>query len=277
MNVSPGQFSVEQLRKLLQERKNYLTNVIRKSKKQLYRAPDGRLRGAKHGNKFQYFCRKSTADKNGTYIKTSERGLAVKLAQKEYDQLVLQAAGEEMRKIDALLAYYSGDRRTLVSEVYDKRPEWRRTLIKPVIEPWSAFVARWEAEEYSGKGFKEGDPEHYSAKGERMRSKSETLIADALARFGIPYHYEQPLLLWNMQTVYPDFKTVDPRTRKVKYWEHLGLLEDKDYLHGTLEKLYQYQLEGIMPGHELILSYETKGRPLNNRVIEKMIRTYYFD
>ena len=50
--------------------------------------------------------------------------------------------------------------------------------------------------------------EYYTIKGERVRSKSEKIIADELYRYQIPYKYEFPLTLAthnrNIQ-LYPDF------------------------------------------------------------------------
>lgn len=57
------------------------------------------------------------------------------------------------------------------------------------------FIKNWEKKEYEGKSFFMGCPEYYTTKGERVRSKSEVIIADSLYRANVPYRYEYPLYL----------------------------------------------------------------------------------
>lgn len=42
-------------------------------------------------------------------------------------------------------------------------------------------------------------------RGERVRSKTEKIMADYFYRKGIEYKYEQPIYLKGLGTVYPDF------------------------------------------------------------------------
>lgn len=48
---------------------------------------------------------------------------------------------------------------------------------------------------------------------ERVRSKSEVIIADILNQEGIPYRYECPLQLKGWGKVYPDFTVLSERER----------------------------------------------------------------
>lgn len=66
-------------------------------------------------------------------------------------------------------------------------------------------------------------------KGERVRSKSEVIIADMLNRKGISYRYEYPVYLKNVGQIYPDFTVLDAIRRREIYWEHLGMMDDPDY------------------------------------------------
>ena len=80
-------------------------------------------------------------------------------------------------------------------------------------------------EEYQGKGFKETDPFIYTERGERVRSKSEKILADYFYSHNIPYKYEHPLYLTGFGIVYPDFTVLSQRTRHEMYWEHNGRME----------------------------------------------------
>lgn len=58
-------------------------------------------------------------------------------------------------------------------------------------------------------------------------------------------------------------------------WEHFGLMDDESYSQNTSSKLQLYTSCGIIPGIQLITTYETKEYPLSTEVIEKTIH-YYF-
>ena len=112
------------------------------------------------------------------------------------------------------------------------------------------------------------------ARRERVRSKSEVIIADTLARHGIPYRYEYPLELKNDRTVHPDFLCLNVRTRAEFYWEHFGLMDDPDYLERTLLKLKSFAENHIIPGKNLIFTMESAACPLSTRQVENLINEF---
>ena len=77
--------------------------------------------------------------------------------------------------------------------------------------------------------------------GELVRSKSEMLIANEFTRLGIQYEYEQPAE--NVIDALPDFILTDYGNAIV---EHLGLLNDAEYLRKWDEKAKKYEAEGIL-------------------------------
>ena len=90
---------------------------------------------------------------------------------------------------------------------------------------------------------------HRTERGDLVRSKSELVIADKLHARGIDYAYEQPLVLANGRTRYPDF-TIEDHARGVSfYWEHLGMLDDSGYRARWEGKRAEYLECGIGP-HE---------------------------
>ena len=82
-------------------------------------------------------------------------------------------------------------------------------------------------------------------RGELVRSKSEWIIADKLYAAGIDYQYEQPLLLAGIER-FPDFTIVDDDSGSTWYWEHNGMLHDRDYLERWERKLVGYREHGIL-------------------------------
>ena len=81
----------------------------------------------------------------------------------------------------------------------------------------------WEREEYLKKGNCEYDmPEHYTVKGEKVRSKSEVTIANMLYEKGIPYRYEEQLQLRSGKLASPDFTVYVKSEGRTKLLEHCG-------------------------------------------------------
>ena len=135
-------------------------------------------------------------------------------------------------------------------------------------------MRQWLSQPYTRLGFKEDDQEFYTAKGERVRSKSEILIADALLRHDVPYLCEVPVYDNGVIFAAPDFKCLNKRLRKVFYWEHLGKLGEPYYANRNVKKLEKYALAEDFDESSLVLTCETDGHPLNTKVIEAKIRKY---
>ena len=129
----------------------------------------------------------------------------------------------------------------------------------------------WEKVAYQGKPFKEDSSEIYSERGERVRSKSEKMIADKLLMMGIPYRYEYPLKLNGFGTVYPDFTILDVSTNEIIYWEHFGRMDDLDYANKTIRKINQYARNGYSIGDKLLVTFETRQTLIDMRDVEKML------
>ena len=58
------------------------------------------------------------------------------------------------------------------------------------------------------------------------------------------------------------------------YWEHLGLLDDPEYIARNLEKIDCYEENGIFLGDNLIITRETSEKPLNMKQVRRLIEHY---
>ena len=90
---------------------------------------------------------------------------------------------------------------------------------------------------------------HRTERGDLVRSKSELVIAGKLQARGIDYAFEQPLVLSNGRTRYPDFTIADHARGVTFYWEHLGMLDNPGYRARWEAKRAEYLECGIGP-HE---------------------------
>jgi len=77
-----------------------------------------------------------------------------------------------------------------------------------------------------------------------VRSKSEVIIANALAAERVHYAYERPLTIEGV-TKYPDFTIEDMESGQTLYWEHCGMLHVPSYRRRWEEKLEWYRRHGI--------------------------------
>lgn len=256
---------------LMNSREEQLMKWKREKEKALKTAPQGSLRICRNGERVQYYWRTDPKDFNGNYIRNEDQEFVRKLAQKDYDQKVLKAVEAELK---AIQKYRASDYGKSVEQIYGSLNPARKKLVSPIELPEEECVKQWENVKYLSKGFGEGIPELYTAKGERVRSKSEVMIADLLNKEGIPYRYEYPLSLRGVGTVYPDFTVLNVRLRKEMLWEHMGMMGDSEYAENAVRKIEAYAQNGIFQGENLILTYETKKNPLNQKTIMLMIERY---
>ncbi len=262
---------MNKVRQELEKRKNYLLKVKEEKEKALEHAPKGSMRINNKGGKTQYYHRTDPKDFNGIYLKKKEINLVKKLAQKDYDKQIYVSA---VRELDAIERYLKKVPEREIEEIYDAIRQERKVLIKPLEVPLEEYVKAWQSQPYEGKGFEEDVPEIYTAKGERVRSKSEMIIADMLEREGIPYRYEYPIKLKGWGVVYPDFTALHKETRKEIYWEHFGMMDNPEYVENAVQKIALYEQNGIYPGDRLIITYETKKTPIHRKTVFRMIGRY---
>lgn len=262
-------YSNQIIAKLKQE-KDELARIIQNTARVLKRAPEGTVQVKKHRKGVQFFYRNDPQNKTGTYMPVSEYGKAAMLVQKRYLSRLLEAAGKQEKLLEQFLEKY--DPKAL-ENVFLLEGETRQKFLNPVVLPDEQYASAWQQIPYEGKEFFEGTPEHYTQRQERVRSKSEVIIANELLRANIPYRYECPIMLGG-QKVHPDFTILRMSDRKEVYWEHLGMLDDADYRNNALRKIREYEKHGIFPGNDLIITAETLKNPLNAAHVRSMIEYY---
>jgi ATP-dependent exoDNAse (exonuclease V) alpha subunit len=111
---------------------------------------------------------------------------------------------------------------------------------------------------------------HRTTRGELVRSKSELVIANYLYNIGLTYHYER--LLEGRAApgpLRPDFTFIDD-SGDVFVWEHLGMLDRRDYVRSWEWKKAWYETNGFKEGETLFTTLEDKG--LDMKVIAEVAR-----
>ena len=251
-----------------------LRSMIVQTEKNLEKAPAGTLIIRKRQGRTEYFHRLPDTPElkeRRVYISKENIELARALAQKEYDIKLLKLLKLRIAAIERLTSKYPEQ---TIFDVYEMLDPEKQKLVTPIILPDEQYAEEWMRVSYAGKAFKPDDTgSFYTEKGERVRSKSEVIIANALFHAGIPYRYECPLKLGG-KTLYPDFRILKLSTRTEIIFEHFGMLDDPEYLDVFLKKLDFYAFNGLLPGRGLVYTQESSSHPLDTRVLQVIIDTY---
>ncbi len=267
------------MKKILLELENYIAELEgfqKQLRRDLKRAPAGSLRTYRNNEHFYYYHRETPQDHDGKYIRKKNLRLIQALAQKDYDLKALASTENALTILSSGLSELKQFDPDFLEKLYQSMSPSRKDLIDPLFQTAKAYAEDWQKVPYEGKSFPAGFPEYYTLKGERVRSKSEILIADRLNQLGIPYRYEYPLYLKGYGFAHPDFTMLNIYTREVKYLEHLGMLDCPDYAEDAVRKLNTYAMNDIFIGDQLLVTVESSKYPLNMRLFDDMIRRFLY-
>ena len=114
-----------------------------------------------------------------------------------------------------------------------------------------------------------------SNRGDLVRSKSEKFIADKLYAAGIPYRYEEVITLENGYFASPDFTVLNKRTKEIYYIEHLGNLQDEQYLDENVRKLSRYYKSGSNFAGHLLITIENSRAEFDGSVMDPLIESLF--
>ena len=257
----------ENINGLFRRRYEYIGRVIDFYEKQSDRLPDGKIRIIRHGEHLYYYKINDSKDTNGILLKGDEIRTAKDLAQKTYCRSILRTAYKERKLLKHIMENYPDP---IVEDIYPRLSKERQQLITPIKPTDEEFVEQWQSKKFKTKGIKEGVPFFTTDKGEKVRSKSEQIIANRLLREGIPYKYECPLIVGDA-VFHPDFTILRMSDRQEIYYEHCGMMDKADYADDTVNRINKYIKINILQGDRLFLTYETKDTPLDLDLLDKMI------
>ena len=230
-----------------------------------------RLRCAKKGNYYRYYL-------GNRYLNKSQMNLVREEANREYREKLIRPIRTKIVKLEHLLKDLSGEWYE-PENVYDKLHPARKQLVDPIVPPAEEYIKRWLNEPYEIWEIRDEEVSGalYSQNGERVRSKSELIIADTLARYGVPYKYEYPLKLKNgsgVVTKRPDFVALNKTTLEMVIIEHLGMLDQERYYRNNIEKIDIYEKNGYLIGKNLLLLHETSYNALDTGLVARYIEQF---
>ena len=165
----------------LYERKDFLKKVDKKIKRYLKNAPTGHLRATVNKGTFQYRIISDDDPSKPQYISKSKLKPARNIAQRDYYIKALKYVTNEIKAIEKLIKIR---KQFKLEELYDQTKKPRRALLTPLTLTDEEYARRWQEMDYQHKYFENTDRVYTSFKGEKMRSKSEVIIANILYLLG---------------------------------------------------------------------------------------------
>lgn len=189
------------------------------------------------------------------------------LVRKEYVRKALPLVEKNIENCRRFLKNYNCvDENSVMQSFVQKHPELKALIYNDGVD-----LAEWEQEYSQNKGFYAEDLKSVSADGIEMRSLGEIIIGARLKHYGIPYRYEAEIGHPDISFI-PDFTIVRPRDGKYIYWEHLGMVNDREYMKRNKRKFDVYEEYGIVPWDNLIISYSQSNGGINEKLIDSLIQ-----
>ena len=247
-----------------------LETEINKLQKQIDALPEGKLICARNGNRYKWY---QGDGHQKIYIPKRKRRFAEQLAAKKYLSVLVEELLHEKCAINFYLKHHQSNIGK-AEKMLTEESEFQK-LLSPFFKTTSKELEEWIHMEYETNMKYPEQLVHQGASGIKLRSKSEDIIDMQLFSNGIPFRYECALQLGDM-TFYPDFTIRHPKTGKIYYWEHFGMMDKASYVENASAKLQQYMIHGIIPSIQLITTYETKDNPLGFDKVKRVIEEYFF-
>ena len=209
--------------RLLKNEKNSLINQISQKEEILKSLPNGNLLCVKNGKYIKWFMSNGI---NPIYISKKNRQLAEELALKKYYMLQLEILLEKLNLIESYMEYI--EQLNNQAEVLLLESTGYKELLNPYFDAHSDPVQEWLKGDYRKSNAHLENLIHSTLSGQLVRSKSEAMIANTLYFYKIPFIYERGIYL-NDILFFPDFTILHPKTNKIIYWEHFGLMSNPSY------------------------------------------------
>lgn len=258
------------LYEMIVDEKRRLQETLQDVQSKLETLPEGRFYCVKQKNHAKWF---KLDNGRLVYIKKNEEALAKQLALRKYLTQKLKDLQYELEPIEAYLTHWQKKEPQADALLADNSQY--AELLRPQITSLSYELHQWSLAPYHQNTQYPERKKHQVNSTLFVRSKSEAMIATQLLAYKIPFRYECALRL-NDIIIYPDFTIRHPKTGATYYLEHLGMIDQSDYIRSAASKIHLYMECGICPGENLMITKETKDNPLTLHRIQHTIQRYFW-
>lgn len=216
--------------------------------------------------------------KRHRYLGTEENEEVRLIQEKHYLKKALSELERHMRRLNAVEEIEQFDC-SRINEQLPKAYVMSEEHLKEIVGPDDE--EKWYMEAVAEKAVKdrkygiryEEGRRHTAKDGNKTRSKSEVSIANEFFDRGKPYVYEMPVIV-NHFLIHPDFMFYSNRYGRVIYWEHAGMLGEEKYMKDYSDRVDLYIRGGLVPGVDVIFTFDTVSGDLDTRVIKRLLDEY---
>ena len=71
--------------------------------------------------------------------------------------------------------------------------------------------------------------------------------------------------------MFPDFTILNVKKREEVYYEHFGMMDQLEYCKNALERIEQYENNGILLGERLFVTFECSQKAINLKQLDLLI------
>ncbi len=222
----------------------------------------------------------NTGEWKKIYIKKKNQELAKQLVEKEYLEKTKEILDEQERILRRFQENYN---EKALEQYYESLPKERKQLVEPLTNSVSKKMKEWMEETYEVYDAYPENKKYETDRGEMVRSKSEVIIANLLYQYKqmIDYKYERPLKLYTKDKkeiiIHPDFTIINKETGKIYYYEHAGKMDEPYYANEFVKKINTYIENDLLPGRDVIVTYETLTMPLNIKTVKCWLKDIVYN
>lgn len=252
--------------------------MLKLIRQEIQRLPEGWLKQG-GGGKSIY--------ENGTRSLPPKGERALAIARRNLLETKLRTIEENLEGQEQLLEKYKSYRDDRV--LGRMRPVYQRIVeaawSREAQQRQAARIAAQQKALADGTAYHPENLKHKNARGELNRSKSEIIVDSIYRELKIPYSYEErvywpknvPKEAWEIKRrlgipdyYVPDFTSTMPDGTK-KYHEHLGKMNDADYMEDWKKKMILYYWAGVIPGKNLIITADDCNGGIDQQAIMQVL------
>ena len=258
----------------LKMRLQFLEKEILILQSQLSNAPKGTIvsRRMPDGT-YKYYRRLALPNKSYKefYLGNQNRKEALQLAEKMIAEKKIRDYQNEKRLLQRELAFQEKEPE---AEVFLRQHQGIAALLREQEKQSEDPGLKWKNTPYN-RSLKYPENLKYTTivPGLMVRSKSEAMIVASLERHGVPYHYDECIII-NGEQIAIDFVCLNVRTGVIYYWDHRGMLDNLNYINKTLYCENLFLNNGYIPWINMIVTTETQDHPLDLQWVDIIIEQY---
>ncbi len=212
--------------------------------------------------------------KNGTRITIPTREVSQAATPRALRMLYEAQLSDAEKSLASLLtAVRVYEKSPSKTELFRRKPEPFHKLISDSYDYGDQFLNKWVHSPHEHNPLYPEQLKIRTVRGELVRSKSESMIADRYFYYRLAYIYDSVFRM-GQYTFYPDFQIMLPGTHQIIIHEHLGLLHDPKYRAEALRKLDIYISNGFYPNINLLLTTESPDHPFSLSDVDSLYVNY---